>query len=94
VTFGKLSSKPRPNDEHLGHDRSAQTASAMWTCLKKVFQRNSLLNKLAARRRFYTVDMKEDECMLTYINRVRQISDQLKSMDVNIDETVETCQMC
>jgi regulator of PEP synthase PpsR (kinase-PPPase family) len=45
------------NDEHLEHVRSAQTASAMWTCLKNVFQKNSLLNKLAARRRFYTVDM-------------------------------------
>jgi gag-polypeptide of LTR copia-type len=75
------------NDEHLEHVRSVQTASEMWTCLKDVFQKNSLLNKLAIRRRFYTTDMIEDESMLTYINGVRQISDELKSMDVNIDET-------
>jgi hypothetical protein len=59
----------------------------MWTALKKVFQRNSLLNKLAARRRFYTVSMLEDEGMLTYINRVRQIAEEFKSMDAKIDET-------
>jgi gag-polypeptide of LTR copia-type len=62
------------SDEHLENVRSAQTASEMWTCLKNVFQRNSLLNKLAARRRFYTVDMMEDDSMLTYINRVRQMN--------------------
>jgi gag-polypeptide of LTR copia-type len=75
------------NDEHLEHVRNAKTASEMWTTLKNVFQRSSLLNKLAARRRFYTISMMEDEGMLTYINRVRQIAEELKSMDAKIDET-------
>jgi gag-polypeptide of LTR copia-type len=54
-----------------------------------VFQRCSLLNKLAVRRRFYTVSMEEDENMLGYINRVRHIADELKSMDCVVgDEEV------
>jgi hypothetical protein len=53
----------------------------MWTLLKNVFQRSSLPNKLAARRRFYTVSMMEDEGMLTYINRVQQIAEELMSME-------------
>jgi hypothetical protein len=40
------------SDDHLEHVRSAKTAAEMWTALKNVFQRNRLLNKLAARRRF------------------------------------------
>jgi hypothetical protein len=39
-------------DEHLEHVRSAKTAAGMWTVLKNMFQRNSLQNKLTARRRF------------------------------------------
>jgi hypothetical protein len=55
-----------------------------------VFQRCSLLNKLAARRRFYTVSMEEDENMLGYINRVRHVADEFKSMDCVVgDEEVE-----
>jgi hypothetical protein len=75
------------SDEHLEHVRNAKTAAKMWTALKTVFQRSSLLKELAARRRFYTVRMMEDEGMLTYINRVRQIAEELKSMDAKIDET-------
>jgi hypothetical protein len=75
------------SDEHLEHVRSAKTAAEMWTALKNVSQTNSLRNKLAARRRFCTVSMMEDEGMLTYINRVLQIAEELKSMDAKIDET-------
>jgi hypothetical protein len=68
------------SDEHLEHVRDAQTAADMWKCLMNVFQRCSLLNKLAMRRRFYAVSMEGDEYMLGYINRVRHIADELKSM--------------
>jgi gag-polypeptide of LTR copia-type len=71
--------------DHLEHIRNAKTAAEMWTALKNVFQRSSLLNKLAAHRRFYTVSIMEDEGILTY--RVRQIAEELKSMDAKIDET-------
>jgi gag-polypeptide of LTR copia-type len=83
------------SDEHLEHVRDAQTAAKMRKCLMNVFQRCSLLNKLAARRRFYTVRMEEDEHMLGYINRVRHIADELMSMDCVVgDEEVVIVLLC
>jgi regulator of PEP synthase PpsR (kinase-PPPase family) len=58
ISFKKKDAKAKAvigltlSDEHLEHVRNAKTASEMWTTLKNVFQRSSLLNKLAARRRF------------------------------------------
>jgi gag-polypeptide of LTR copia-type len=93
--FKKLDEKAKAvigltlSDEHLEHVRDAQTAADVWKCLMNVFQRCSLLNKLAARRRFYTVSMGEDENMLGYINRARHIADELKSMECVVgDEEV------
>ncbi len=51
-----------------------------------VHQRHTLLNKLAARRDFYTAKMKQGETMLVYINRVRQMASILESTGVTIHE--------
>ena len=56
------------SDEHLEHVRDVPTAKAMWQAILNVFERHSLLNKLAARRNFYTVTMKNDEKVLSFIN--------------------------
>jgi hypothetical protein len=45
------------SDQYLAHVRGAKSAAEMWLAIKNVFQRTSLLNKLIARRRFYTVSM-------------------------------------
>jgi hypothetical protein len=74
------------SDEHLEHVRGAKSAAEMWLAIKNVFQRTSSLNKLAARRRFYTVAMLDGERILTYINRVKQLTEELKAMRVTIDE--------
>jgi Reverse transcriptase (RNA-dependent DNA polymerase)/gag-polypeptide of LTR copia-type/Integrase core domain/GAG-pre-integrase domain len=74
------------SDEHLEHVRGAETAAEMWLAIKNVFQRTSLLNKLAARRRFYTASMVDNEKILTYINRVKQLTEELKAMGVIIDD--------
>ena len=58
----------------------------MWEAILNVFERHNLLNKLAARRRFYTVTMQNDEKVLAYINRVTQLAAKLKSMKVEIDD--------
>jgi gag-polypeptide of LTR copia-type len=52
------------SDEHLEHVRGAESDAEMWLAIKNVFQRTSLLNKLAARRCFYTVSMADGERML------------------------------
>lgn len=74
------------SDEHLEHVRDATTAKDMWESILNVFERHTSLNKLAARRDFYTVRMSEGERVLPYINRVKQLAARLKSMNVNIDD--------
>ncbi len=51
-----------------------------------IHQLHTLLNKLAARRDFYTATMKEGEKMLVHNNRVRQMASVLQSMGVVIDD--------
>ena len=51
-----------------------------------VFQRHTLLNKLAARRNFYNVSMLPSEKVLVFINRVKQRAGRLQSMIVEIDD--------
>jgi len=74
------------SDSMLEHVRDLSTASEMFESIKNVFQRHTLLNKLRARREFYTATMKSNEKMLVYINRVTQLSSILKSMEVTIDD--------
>ena len=50
-----------------------------------MFQKHTILDKLRARREFYTVTMQANEKMLTYINRVVHLSSILKSMSVQMD---------
>ncbi len=58
----------------------------MWEEICNVHQRHTLLDKLAARRDFYTAATKQGEKMLVYINRVRQMASVLESMGVTIDD--------
>lgn len=40
-------------DKHLEHVRDCQTAHDMWNVISDLFQRHTLLNRLAARRKFF-----------------------------------------
>ena len=73
-------------DEMLKNVSHTSTALEMWQEICNVHQRHTLLNKLAARRDFYTATMKDGESMLVYINRVRQMASVLESMNVSIDD--------
>ncbi len=46
----------------------------MWQCILNIFERHKLLNKLAARKQFYTATMLEDAIILAYSNRIRQLA--------------------
>ena len=74
------------SDEMLKNVTHTTTALEMWQEICNVHQRHTLLNKLAARRDFYTATMRPGEQMLVYINRVRQMATVLTSMGVNIDD--------
>ena len=58
----------------------------MWRTINDIFEKHSLLNKLAARRRFYRAKMHESESILTFASRIRQLATTLKSRKVNIDD--------
>jgi hypothetical protein len=63
--------------------REASSAKQMWTSIINVFERHTLLNKLSARRNFYTATMQDGEKILQYANRIRQLSATLKNMGVD-----------
>ncbi len=68
------------SDELLENVRDAESAKLMWLTIKNIFERHTLLNKLSARRRFYTAEMHETESVLKFSNRIRQMAATLKSM--------------
>ena len=74
------------SDDMLENVRECDTARALWETILNIFERHTLVNKLRARREFYTVTMKPGEKVLPYMNRVRQRGATLKSMGVDVDD--------
>jgi len=72
--------------EQLEHVSGCNTTAEMWSTLQGVFQRKSLMNKMKARREFFTVEMTVSEGMLGYINRVRNFGVNLKAMSGEVTE--------
>ena len=48
------------DEDHLAHVRDVTTAKEMFAAIKELFERVTLLNKIVARRKFYTAAMSED----------------------------------
>ena len=72
------------SDSMLENVRECETAKEMWETICDVFEKHTLLNKLAARRRFYTAEKLESESILAYSNRIRQLGATLKSMRLQL----------
>lgn len=72
--------------EQLEHVSGCKSTAEMWSTLQGVFQRKSLMNKMKARREFYTVAMGGSEAMLSYINRVRNLGENLKAICGEVTE--------
>ncbi len=68
------------SDELLENVREVSTAKVMWQAICDVFERHTLLNRLSARRKFYTASKQEGESVLQFSNRVRQLAASLKSI--------------
>lgn len=51
-----------------------------------IFQRKTFINRINARRLFYSAKMRDDEKMLQFINRFRHLASDIKSMDVYVEE--------
>jgi len=72
--------------EQLEHVSGSKTTAKVWSTLQGVLQRKNLMNKMKTRREFYTVEMTVGEGMLGYINRVRNLSENLKAMGGEVTE--------
>ena len=75
------------SNDLLENVRDVTSTKDMWISIKNVFERHTLLNKLSARKKFYTATMSSDESVLQFSNRIRQLSSTLKSMNVAISES-------
>lgn len=74
------------SDMHLNQVEHVQSAHEMWKTILDIFERHKLLNKLTARRKFYTATMLDTEKILTFTNRVRHLAATLESIGVNLEE--------
>jgi len=72
------------SDDLLENVREVKTTKEMWSAIKNVFERHTLLNKLSARKKFYTAIKSENESILQFSNRIRHLAATLKSMNVLI----------
>lgn len=59
----------------------------MWSAIKNVFERQTIFNKLSARRKFYTACKIETASIRQFAYRIRLLDATLKSMDVEISES-------
>lgn len=58
----------------------------MWKEVGDLFQRETLLNSLKARRHFYLAKMNDNEKSLSFISRVRQLALDWKAIALTIDD--------
>ena len=75
------------SDSYLEQVQHAETAKQMWKLICDIFEKHTLLNKLAARRRFYTAKMHDNEKLLAFAARIRQMAATLKSMSIAIEDS-------
>ena len=75
------------SNDLLENVREVQSIKEMWIVIKNVFELHTLLNKLSARKNFYTATKNSTETTLQFANRIRHLASTLKSMNVSISES-------
>ncbi len=73
-------------DAPLAHIRYCENVKSTWETLCGVHETKTIRNKLFLRRRFFTIKMQEGEDLLAHINMVKALADQLRSIEVNIED--------
>ena len=74
------------SDSHFEQVQHSKTAQEMWKSVCDIYEKHTLLNQLAARRRFYSAVMRESDRILDFAARIRQLSSTLKSMGVTVTD--------
>jgi hypothetical protein len=73
-------------DAQLAHIQYCENVKSAWETLCGVHEAKTIRIKLFLRRRFFTIKMREREDLLTHINMVKAIADQLRSIEVKIED--------
>ena len=73
-------------DAQLAHIQYCENVKSAWETLCGVHEAKTIGNKLFLRRRFFTIKMQEGEDLLAHINMVKALADQLRSIEVNIED--------
>ena len=75
------------SNDLLENVRDVNSTKNMWLAIKNVSERHTLLNKLSARKKFYSATMESNESVLKFSNRIRHLAATLKSMNVSISDS-------
>jgi hypothetical protein len=73
-------------DAQLAHIQYCENVKSAWETLCNVHEAKTIRNKLFLRRRFFTIKMQEGEELLVPINMVKALVDQLRSIEVKIED--------
>ena len=73
-------------DSQLPLVRSASGAFDAWSKLVDHFEKKSLANKLFLRRRFFTTMMEDGDDVLSHINNLKTLAEQLKAVGAPVCE--------
>jgi hypothetical protein len=73
-------------DAQLAHVQYCENVKSAWETLCGVHEAKTIRNKLFLRRSFFTIKMQEGEDLLAHINMVKALADQLRSIEVNIED--------
>jgi hypothetical protein len=73
-------------DAQLAHIQYCKNVKSAWETLCGVHEAKTIGNKLFLRRRFFTIKMQEGEDFLAHINMVKALVDQLRSIEVKIED--------
>lgn len=83
------------SDDHLDHVHGLSSVADMRKALANISHRLTLLSKLGARRKFYTAKISNEKGALTHINRMRQLSSDLTSIETVVtDKNVAKKVLC
>ena len=73
-------------DNQLAHIKSCKGPAEAWKTLCNIHETKSLSNILFIRRKFFTIKMQEGDDLLTHINQMKALADQLNCLEVPVKD--------
>ena len=77
-------------DNEFSHVINKESIPKLWKKLKNIYLTKSLSNKLQFKRKLYHLKMEESGDLMKHMNEYDKIIDQLKKVDVRVEEEENT----